>query len=163
LEYTTLTGSVACYTSGDTTGKLNAGGEFWLFFTIRSVPDGTYTADVQQTPSGSSTPADFSTSSTPFKLASNGKSIHVIYGSALDQCPSSVPDNTGFSNSEPVTFSPSGGPQDVQIGLHIVAANPSDLTPYPVTFTATLYNGTGTGGSVEASAVAITVSNPCPA
>lgn len=153
IEDTSLPGSAAgCFGNGT-----NTNGEFWIFFTIRSVAAGDYTAEITQSTDGGLTQQDFTTTSTPFKLQDPKKSVHIILGGTPDNCPKSIPDNTAVSNDDPIAVHV-GSAEDVQIAIHI--AYNSTATSGTFTFNATLK--TSPGGVLVAAPAAVAVVTPCP-
>jgi hypothetical protein len=150
LEETALPGtSATCFGNGT-----NSGGEFWLFFTIRSAPVGDYTVGVTQSIDGGATQMDLTVASKPFKFA-NSKSVHVAVGGTPAQCPTSVPGSASAS-VDPVAVSVTGSTQDVQIAFHIVWNDTGSKT---ITFNATMRDS---GNNLVAAPAPVSVVTPCP-
>jgi len=133
-------------------------GDFWLFFTVRSVAPGDYLAKVTQSTDGGVTPVLFTTSSVPFEL-DNDHAVHVTIGGTPANCPTTNPAGTS-SADDPVAVHVATSTQDVQVALHIKWNGGQPSGPETVTFNAKL---TDTGGShIFASPAAVSLVTPCP-
>lgn len=150
IEETELPGVAASCFGGGT----NSGGQFWLFFTIRALAAGNYTAELTQSADGGVTQTDFTTTSTPFRFA-NSQSVHVAVGGSPVQCPTAVA-GSASSSVDPIAVHVTGSTQDVQIAIHIVWNTTGANT---FTFNATLKDSSN---SIVAAPASVSVVTPCP-
>lgn len=141
--------SDACTTdTGDTPADkttFNNQESIYFWFKVNNVPGGTYTFDVSPTIGGSSTIVDY-------QASNNVKVYEYTGGSTNFSCEppslSGLPTASGTANALPITVTFTGS-KDLLLELHLQgkSGNPGG----DVTLTATLYQGSGTGGTVEAS------------